>query len=159
MGSSNGLHDRFDDSSRFLKNLIVPKPQDTKSRCSQLPVTLHIGGRNFGVLPAVEFDHEPGFKRDKIWYEAVERMLTAEFDAKPLAAQVLPEQTLGIGSVVPKPLRNPVLPQPVVVLPVHALTHPFPGRPGSLCGVLKRNFPTRKYKDGRMALKCTGKNF
>ena len=120
MGFLNGGHDCLDNCRRFLKDLIVPKTQDAKARCRQLPIAFGIVGCGFGMLPTVQFDNKSCFERNEIEHEAIEWMLPPKFDAKLPATQVLPEQAFCIGGAIPELLRNPVLSQPVVTLSVHS---------------------------------------
>ena len=129
MGCNKRCHDCLDDRFSFLKNLIIPKPQNSKARrCKELG-SLLIFSNCIRMLPAIQFNDQLLLQTDEIEHEIVERVLAAKFDTELLAAQMLPKQAFGIGGVVAEFLRNPVLSQPVVVLSVHLFTHPHPSPP------------------------------
>lgn len=120
MGLSQHGGDYLNNRLRFLKDLIIPEPQDSESGGFKLACSFLVCGDGIGVLPAVQFDDQFRFQRHEIEHEAGEGMLPAEFGAQLTAAQVSPQQALGVGRVIAQVLGDAAFPQPVLVLSVHA---------------------------------------
>ena len=113
MGFGQSCQNHLQHRRRFLQHLIIPEAQNTKARLAELAITISICRLVFRMLPAIQFDDEPGFKadevEDKAEDKAIEGMLAAEFNAELAATQALPEQMLGIGGRLPQLLRNSFL--------------------------------------------------
>ena len=109
MGFGQSCQNHLQHRRRFLQHLIIPEAQNTKARLAELAITISICRLVFRMLPAIQFDDEPGFKADEVEDKAIEGMLAAEFDAELAATQALPEQMLGIGGRLPQLLRNSFL--------------------------------------------------
>lgn len=61
------------------------------------------------MLPTIKFNDQFFFEKNEIEYVATKGVLTAKLYSKLLASQELPKLALGIGSIVPEFLGNPVL--------------------------------------------------
>lgn len=129
MGCGKCRDDGLDDGFRFLQDLIVPETQYPEAAGFKELCPLVVCAGGFCMLPAVEFDNHFLFQTDKIEHVVVEGMLAAKLCSELFAAQKLPKLAFCIGSMVAKLLRNPVLPQPLIALSMHFVTHPPPGLP------------------------------
>ena len=108
MGHRKRGHDCFNDSFRFLKNLIIPEAENVKTGSFKCQCSGLIVRQGFRVLPTIQFDDELCFERDEIQYVVVKRVLSAKFDTELLSAKMPPEQTFGIGCVLAELLWNSV---------------------------------------------------
>ena len=100
MGHRKRGHDCFNDSFRFLKNLIIPEAENVKTGSFKCQCSGLIVRQGFRVLPTIQFDDELCFERDEIQYVVAKRVLSAKFDTELLSAKMPPEQTFGIGCVL-----------------------------------------------------------
>jgi hypothetical protein len=96
----------FQDSADFLEdgldifeNFVVPESQDGVALAREPFVSNDVVGV-VEVLAAVGFDDDSGVVADKIWDVTSDGVLSSEFHAELVSAQVFPEVLFGVGHVV-----------------------------------------------------------
>jgi hypothetical protein len=82
---------------KLIQNLVIPKPQDSKSLSFKPGRSRLIVFSCVPMLPAVDFDNQPCLQAHKIDNVGPKRMLAAKAQSRNLApAQLLPKHPLRI---------------------------------------------------------------
>jgi hypothetical protein len=95
---------RIQNLLRVKQDLVIPETKNLEtSRLEKIRSrTIWIG--KIRMLPAIDFDHQAGLEADEIHHESTDRMLSAEFDAQLLVAQMGPELRFGISLLLSEAL-------------------------------------------------------
>ena len=92
-------------SADIAEHIVVPETQNTIARCFNLPRSSGVGFLLFVVLPAVQFDDEPGFTAHKIDNERADQCLSPKMRScqRDVMAQSSPQNTLCVRRLCPHP--------------------------------------------------------
>src|SRR3546814_2257525 len=95
-----------------------------------------------GVLPAIDFDDEPGAARNEVANEGADRELAIEADACNLSgADLLPKLSFGVGCIQSEFAR--ARGRSFVALVQQALPRPLPQAGRAMCAQSPNRFPSR----------------
>jgi len=118
-------HNRFKNARQILRDIVVPKPQDTIVAIGE-PLVSNGVALTIRVLSTVDLHNQAAFATDKIYGVRPDRLLSDELiSVQPAGTQTIPERAFRIRQSAS---QSPRTPGRGLISTAHAETPPHPSR-------------------------------